>query len=280
MLHYPVNVVKWKQLVPQLIKTMHPPDPNPRAPFEQLYSDLMEPIERLNCEQFEADRIEFKLVELDSEYAAIATKIVSLGYGTRYLRRGAYLTQLVHFIDLDNQRMAVATYDTGEGELVLGTVSGYMELPEVLNLFEPTGQAGWAHHFDEIPAELKRFAMHPLLDGRRLAEPYMSWLNTYKRLITRGMVQVLLDEFKDHNARVAYYIISPKIERFVRSTGMSGERMELVPADNEYAYTVRQVYPIYWKPDAPREEQPYCYVLPDLALEADDEQRLLAEVHG
>ena len=233
-------------------------------PIALLERKLMSPFDSLTEMALDLNTIRTIAVPSKNPLREVAADIVNYGYNLRYNGTEGGMTDIVNdeFDHLPTSQTFVAIGTYSDTPFALGTFRIITGLNlDVLQLFEMEEGQMWPHQRELVePAEIGRFAIHPLLDSGLISNinPHLAKLVIQRKLWEHGM-----EILKQKKVELAYLILTMHILEFVKSSGIHPEKLEVtLPGKSEYSERLREKWPKYWKPDAPTDEQPSLYVAP------------------
>lgn len=189
----------------------------------ELHASLMEPIYREG--RIELNMSNMHIREVDRELSVQTAAVINAGYNRRYYDGADYI-HLAGPNELLNHPGATtyaATTVIGDSEVVLATIrSATNGAVEVFDLFEMQQSKKWPHEIANMPpAELKRMALHPVLDMLLgVDDPELKQLvELQRRIVVREIWRALGAKLAADNC-LTYYIASPKVKTWVDTAGV------------------------------------------------------------
>jgi hypothetical protein len=242
-----------------------------QSTLESLHTELIEPFLNGLAQAEGTDLIMAKVAAAGSIEAAIASRLLTYGYCSHYFT-GQGTPDLPEEPDSPHFRQytLVATCDSRQTPLLLGTLQASVgSTVPALALFEPGPGRRLPHHAfsdgqatTELIGELRRFSVNPLLEAVSFLpdDNLKAMLANYRSLIYRELYQLSLRLFAARNIQFVYGIATPEIYRFFTRSGMSMSLLEgMALAENDEVNRLRQEFALYWRPQAPLEQQPALY---------------------
>jgi hypothetical protein len=237
----------------------------------KLHNELVEPFLSGVAQGIETDTVRAKVAATDSVEAAVAFRMLTYGYCSHYFT-GTGDPQLPEEPNSPQfqQYTLMAICGDSHTPLILGTLQAIVgDTVPALKLFAPA-PGGTLPHRAAVPSkatygligELRRFSINPLLESIPLLpdDPLNVMLRGYRSVIYRGLYELSLHIFHALNIHFAYGIATPEIYRFFTRSSMIMSPLEgMRLAENDEVRTLQQNFTRYWRPQAPREQQPALY---------------------
>jgi hypothetical protein len=157
-----------------------------------------------------------------------------------------------------------AYLSSGDSKAMLGTLQVVIgDTVPALSLFAAAAGAQLPHEAANarLVAELRRFSVNPLLQVVPLpCDPLNVMLREFRSRIYHELYMFSLKLFRAMRARVVYGVATPEIYRFFTRSGMPMRLLEeAVLVDSAEVRALQQQFARYWRPNAPRAQQPALY---------------------
>ncbi|MEZ4869363.1 MAG: hypothetical protein R3C14_49025 [Caldilineaceae bacterium] len=236
----------------------------------ELHGNLLAPFPNGFMKQAWTDTLVAKVAAPQSAEATIAAQMLTYGYCSHYFTgQGPCHLPLEEDNPHYQSYTLVAVYPHGATPIVLGTLQAVIgDTVPALALFTPAAGQSLPHLTSYGPqratlpvGELRRFSVNPLLEAAVPSDSHLkSILRDYRSLIYRKLYELSLRLFWSQAVRFVYGIATPEIYRFFTRSGMTMCPLAGVTlVDNAEIHMIQRDFALYWRPHAPREQQPALY---------------------
>jgi hypothetical protein len=236
----------------------------PHPDLQSLHDELIAPFRRRQT----TDEVTIAVVGPDTSEAAQAAMMLNWGYCSHYhtgedppalptepINAYAHIYTLAAHLALGDTNALIGTLQVVIGDTV-----------PALSLFEAAAGAQLPHEAaaTAVVAELRRFSVSPILQVIPLPNDLLNvMLRDFRSRIYRELYMFALKLFRATRVRVVYGIATPEIYRFFTRSGMPMRRLEdTVLVDSAEVVALRHQFARYWRPTAPRAQQPALYQIP------------------
>lgn len=220
----------------------------------EVHASLMAPIYQEGVMKLDMNNMYIR--EVDPALSVQTAAVINAGYNRRYYDGADYIhlagsNELLHH---PGATTYVATTVVGESEVVLATMrSATNGAVEVFDLFEMQQHKKWPHEIANVPpAELKRMALHPVLDMLLgVDDPELKQLvELQRRIVIREIWRALGAQLEAANC-LTYYIASPKVRTWVDSAGVGpiAEVEAIIDTTSQNYQQLIKTFGAYWGSD-------------------------------
>jgi hypothetical protein len=235
-----------------------------------LHHNLLAPFQNGFMKQARTDTLMAKVAAPQSAESTIAAQLLTYGYCSHYFTGHGPCHLSVEESNPHYQSYTlVAVYSHGATPIVLGTLQAVIgDTVPALALFAPAAGRPLPHlavgrsDCATLPVgELRRFSVNPFLEaGTSADERLKSILRDYRSLIYRKLYELSLRIFWAREVHFVYGIATPEIYRFFIRSGMTMRPLPgMVLTDNEEVRMIQRDFALYWRTQAPLEQQPALY---------------------